>query len=140
MPDDAERFDELMSQVMSHSAHFGHRQHVQLSWLAVRRYGGTDACRIVSAGIRRTARYAGAPQKYHETMSRAWIELIAYHVAEHDITTFDAFATRNPALLDKRLLLRFYEPSTLASPAARIGWVDPDRAAFPCSGGAAGVH
>ena len=73
-------------------------------------------------------------------MSRAWIELIAFHVAEHDLKYFDAFAADNPALLDKRLLLRFYEPATLASTAARTGWVDPDRAAFPCSGGAVGAH
>ena len=139
MRDDAERFDGLMSQVMTGAAHFGHRQHVHLSWLAVRRYGASDACHLVSAGIQRTARYAGAPQKYHSTMSRAWIELIAYHVAEHDIADFDEFDERNPALLDKRLLLRFYEPSTLASPAARTGWVDPDRAAFPRLGGAVDV-
>lgn len=128
---DEDRFDELMSQVMTDRPRFGHREHVHLSWLAVRRYGATDACRLVCAGIQRTARYAGAPQKYHATMSRAWNELIAYHVAEHDIADFDGFAAHNPALLDKRLLLRFYEPSTLASPAARTGWIEPDRARFP---------
>jgi hypothetical protein len=131
MPSGAEGFDELMAQVMTDVAHFGHRQHVQLSWLAVHRYGPAEACRLVSAGIQRTARYAGAPQKYHATMSRAWIELIAYHVDEHGSDDFGAFVAHNAALLDKRLLLRFYEPSTLASPAARTGWVEPDRAPFP---------
>jgi len=134
MPTDTECFDELMKQVTADRPRFGHREHVHLSWLAVRRYGTTDACRLVSDGIRRTARYAGAPQKYHSTVSRAWIELIAYHVAEHDIADFDAFTARSPALLDKRLLLRFYEPSTLASPGARTGWVEPDRAPFPRTG------
>jgi hypothetical protein len=128
---DAERFDALMARVMTDVTHFGHRQHVHLSWLAVRRYGTAGASRLVCAGIRRTARYAGAPQKYHATMSRAWIELIAYHVAEHDTEDFDDFVDRNPPLLDKRLLLRFYEPATLAAPAARTSWVDPDRAPFP---------
>jgi hypothetical protein len=131
MTSDDERFDELIRQVMSGVPHFGHRQHVHLSWLAIRRYGVTDACRLVCAGIRRTARYSGAPQKYHATMSRAWIELIGYHVAEHEIADFEAFTEHNPALLDKRLLLRFYEPGTLSSAAARSTWVEPDRAPFP---------
>ena len=133
MPNDAERFDELMAQVMTNVPHFGHRQHVHLSWLAVRRYGATNACQLVCAGIQRTARYAGAPQKYHATVSRAWIELIAYHAAEHEIEDFDTFTRHNSALLDKRLLLRFYEPSTLASSVARTDWVKPDRAPFPAN-------
>jgi hypothetical protein len=47
------------------------------------------------------------------------------------VTDFGTFAERNPALLDKRLLTRHYRPATLASPAAREGWVTPDLAAFP---------
>ena len=82
---------------------------------------------VVSDGIRRTARYAGAPQKFHATVSRAWVELIAHHV-EHDPTPdFDAFAAGNADLLDKRLLTRFYDSTTLASAQAKAGWVAPER-------------
>ncbi|MCK9903182.1 hypothetical protein MXD63_24360 [Frankia sp. Cpl3] len=42
---------------------FGHRQHVHLTWLAVRRYGTAAAVGLIGEGIQRTARYAGAPQK-----------------------------------------------------------------------------
>jgi hypothetical protein len=126
-----ERFDELMRQVMATTNHFGHRQHVHLTWMAARRYGTAAAIGVVSDGIRRTARYAGAPQKYNATVSRAWVELVGHHVDETPTLGFDAFADRNPALLDKRLLTRFYRPATLASPAARTGWVAPDRAPFP---------
>ncbi|MCX4683165.1 hypothetical protein OG401_02370 [Kitasatospora purpeofusca] len=35
------------------------------------------------------------------------------------------------ALLDKRLLTRFYRPATLADPRAKAGWVEPDLAPFP---------
>ena len=135
-------FDALMTEVLAGSGgRFGHRQHVQLTWLAVRRYGMPAAIRLVSDGIRRTARYAGAPQKYHETISRAWVELVAHHARGRparggghpvsDEADFAAFAARNPLLLDKRLLTRFYHPATLASRAARTGWVEPDRAPFP---------
>ena len=126
-------FDELMAEVMAGAARFGHRQHVQLTWLAVRRYGTAMAISLVSEGIQQTVRYAGAPQKYHATVSRAWVELVGHHVGEPEPgdDEFGTFVSHNPALLDKRLLTRFYRSSTLASPEARTGWVEPDLAPFP---------
>jgi hypothetical protein len=125
-------FDELMREVMAGVARFGHRQHVQLTWLAVRRYGTSTAITLVSDGIQRTARYAGAPQKYHATVSRAWVELVGHHAtAAGPGEDFASFVARHPALLDKRLLTRHYRSSTLASQQARTGWVEPDLAPFP---------
>ncbi len=124
-------FDELMAEVMANAERFGHREHVHLTWLAVRRYGVPGAIRLVSDGIQRTARYAGAPQKYHATVSRAWVELVGFHLAPGAGDDFDAFADRHPALLGKRLLLRHYTSATLAGPRARTGWVEPDLAPFP---------
>jgi hypothetical protein len=128
-------FDELMGEVMAASARFGHRQHVHLTWLAVRRYGSGAAITLVSEGIQQTARYAGAPQKYHATVSRAWVELVGHHATAAGTGDgdgdFDGFIERNPALLDKRLLTRFYRSATLASARARAGWVEPDLAPFP---------
>lgn len=124
-------FAELMHEVTGGSERFGHRQHVHLTWLAVRRCGTAAAIDVVSDGIQRTARYAGAPQKYHVTVSRAWVELVGHHVAHSQAADFDTFAAQHPALLDKKLLTRFYRSSTLASASARTGWVEPDRAPFP---------
>jgi hypothetical protein len=123
-------FDALMAQVMAVADRFGHRQHVHLTWLAVREHGTSAAITLISDGIRRTARYAGAPQKYHATISEAWVRLVASH-ATVDGDDFDAFAQRYPALLDKRLLARHYRSSTLASSVARQRWVEPDLAALP---------
>ncbi|WP_220793339.1 hypothetical protein [Nocardioides stalactiti] len=129
--DDPAEFDDLLRHVTADTSGFGHREHVQLTWLAVRRFGLADAIDLVCSGIRRTARYAGAPQKYHATMSRAWIELVGHHASEEGDPDFTTFLDRNPALLDKRLLLRFYSPGTLSGAEARTGWVLPDRARFP---------
>jgi hypothetical protein len=108
---------------------FGHRQHVHLAFIAVRRYGPAGAADKASAWIRHLT--AHAPRKYHATVTRAWTEIIARHVvADPSITDFDAFAERYPALLDKRLLTRHYTAAALASPQARAGWVEPDLAAF----------
>ncbi|WP_246002549.1 hypothetical protein [Allorhizocola rhizosphaerae] len=122
-------FAELMSEAMVGAERFGHREHVKVTWLAVRRLGVERAVGVVSEGIQQTARYAGAPQKYHATVSRAWVELVGHHAFEAD--EFDQVVARNPGLLDKRLLMRFYRPSTLASSDARAGWVEPDLVGFP---------
>jgi len=128
---DAAAFDELMAEVMASATRFGHREHVHLTWLAVRRYGVPNATQLVSDGIQRTARYAGAPRKYHATVSRAWVELVGFHLAAGSNDDFAAFAARHPALLDKRILTRHYSSATLASGQARTGWVDPDLVPFP---------
>ena len=124
-------FDALMAEVMAGASRFGHREHVHLTWLAVRRCGVAAAVAVVSDGIQRTARYAGAPQKYHATASRAWVELVGYHAADSGEDDFAAFADHHRALLDKRLLTRFYTPATLASAHAKTGWAEPDLAPFP---------
>jgi hypothetical protein len=129
-------FRELMGEVMAGADRFGHRQHVQLTWLAVRRHGASQAADLVGEGILRTATAAGAPRKFHVTMTRAWVELVAHHIAADGAPgdasrDFDAFAERHPELLDKTLLSRFYRPETLASDTARTSWVEPDLAPFP---------
>ena len=126
-------FDALMQEVTAGAGRFGHRQHVHLTWLAVRRFGTTAAIAVVSEGIQRTARYAGAPQKYNATVSQAWVELVGHHATARGPGPgdFEVFIGRNPALLDKRLLTRFYRPATLASEQARTTWTEPDLAPFP---------
>ncbi len=123
---------EILAEVVPPGGVFRHRQHIHLAFIAVRRHGGARAAELVSDWIRHIAAYQRAPQKYNATVTRAWMEIVAHHViAEPAVTDFEAFAERNPALLDKRLLTRHYTSATLASPEARAGWVMPDLAAFP---------
>jgi len=123
---------EILPGITGPSGQFRHRQHINLAFMAVRRYGVPEATGRICDWIQRIAAYQRAPQKYHHTVSRAWVEIVAYHVdADPDCADFDTFATRNPALLDKRLLSRHYRSSTLAADAARRGWVEPDLAPFP---------
>ena len=121
-----------LAAIVPHGGRFGHRQHINLAFYAVRRYGMPDAVRTVCGWIQQIAGYERAPQKYHHTVSRAWVELVAHHVAaDPDCADFDVFADRNPVLLDKRLLGRHYRSSTLAGGPARRGWVEPDLLPFP---------
>lgn len=128
-------FDLLMAEAMGGGDAFGHREHIHLAWLLVRRYGVERAAGQMGEGIRRVAEAAGQPQKFHVTMTRAWVELVGHHVDEEPgEADFESFAVRNPALFDKFLLGRFYRHETLASPGARAGWTAPDLAPFPWRG------
>ena len=124
----------ILPQITGPGGQFRHRQHIHLAFLAVRRYGMPEATARICAWIQRIAAYEKAPQKYHHTVSRAWVELVAHHVAaDPGCADFDTFARHYPALLDKRLLSRHYRSSTLAAVPARRGWVEPDRLPFPWS-------
>jgi hypothetical protein len=123
-------FAALMSEVMSPGGHFGHREHLHLAWLAVRRHGHVAAAEMIAGGIQQTARYAGAPQKYHATMTGAWVHLVAHHVPDGP-DDFDGFLERFPRLLDKRLLAAHYSSAHLASAEARSAWTEPDLAPLP---------
>jgi hypothetical protein len=113
---------------------FRHRQHINLAFLAIQRYGMPDATGKICSWIRNITAYERAPQKYHHTVSRAWVEMVAHHVeTSPECPDFDTFAWRNPALLDKRLLSRHYRSATLAAEPARRGWVEPDLLPFPWS-------
>jgi hypothetical protein len=119
--EEASPFSELMGEVMPGAERFGHRQHVHLTWLAVRHCGTAAAIGLVSDGIQGVARYAGAPQKYNATVSRAWVELVGHHADGSSAADFVTFTDQHPALLDKKLLSHFYSSPTLASTAARNG-------------------
>ena len=122
----------ILAAISGPTGEFRHRQHVNLAFLAVRRHGMPEATGKVCAWIRQIAGYERAPQKFHHTVSRAWVELVAHHVADDPgCADFDVFAGRNPVLLDKRLLSRHYRSSTLAAKPARGGWVEPDLLPFP---------
>ena len=122
----------ILSGILGTDEAFRHRQHVNLAFLAVHRDGMPAAVETVCTWIRQVATYERAPQKYHYTVSRAWVELVAYHVAaDPDCVDFDVFVGRHLTLLDKRLLARHYRSATLAANGARHDWTEPDLIPFP---------
>ena len=134
-PHDASLPAELASalaEIVPPGGSFRHREHIHLAYLAVQRHGSDRAAGVVSGWIRQLAAYQRAPQKFNATVTRAWTEIVAHHMAiAPPGTDFANFAEKYPALLDKRMLTRHYTARTLSSPAARTGWVEPDLAAFP---------
>ena len=93
---------------------FPHEAHVRVTWELVRRYGREEAFPRLVAGIRGIAARAGKPEAYHETITRAWFELIA---------AADSLE-QHPELFDKNLLRRYYSAARLS--AGRDRWLEPD--------------
>jgi len=96
------------------NADFPHERHVSVAWMLAQQHPREEAFARLVAGIRRIAERAGRPGAYHETITRAWFELIA---AVDDLA-------RHPELLDKTLLSCYYSTARLA--AGRDRWLEPD--------------
>jgi hypothetical protein len=77
---------------------------------------------MCAPGSRLFAAHHGATNLYHETITIAWVRLLA----THDESSFDEFLTRNEPKLSSRLLHRFWTPDVLAGEEARLRWVLPD--------------
>ncbi len=107
---------------------FTNISHFRLAWLHVHRESLAEAEAQIRTGIRRYAAHLGADGKYHETITTAWVRL----VATHREATFEEFLRNNEAKLNLSTLHRFWSPELLASERARQEWVSPDLQELPC--------
>jgi hypothetical protein len=111
---------------------FRHREHVRLTFIYLRRYGIEGAGTRIAEAIRKYALHNGAPQKYHETITRAWLRIV--YAAASSIgegASFEEMLEAHPDLLNKGTLARYYSEELLRSDAARSSFVEADRAALP---------
>jgi hypothetical protein len=109
-------------------ARFHHTDHVRLAWAHLRHYPLPLALDRFGAGLRRLAQAAGKPDRYHETITGAYVLLIneRMEVAGRDLPWAE-FARRNPDLLAWKpsILEAYYEAEVLASDLARRVFVLP---------------
>ncbi|MBV8523159.1 MAG: flavin reductase [Acetobacteraceae bacterium] len=110
---------------------FRHQAHIRMAWLYVRRLGSEAAIHRVAAGIQQLAKAHGTETVYHDTMTRAWVYIVADAIAKSPSASFTEFVAQNPQLLEKQLLLEYYSPAVLSSSQARATWVAPDLAPIP---------
>jgi hypothetical protein len=109
------------------ASEFRNADHFRLAWLHLHREPLDMALANVRAGIQTFAAHYGASTKYHETITIAWVRLIATHCE----ATFDEFLAANSHRLNLDLLHRFWTPTLLAGDAAKSGWVAPDLRELP---------
>lgn len=107
---------------------FHHEQHVHVAWLFVREHGMPAALGEFSAAIKRFAQAKGAHGLYHETITWAFLLLIADRQARTASSTWEQFAAGNADLLTWKpsVLSRYYSKELLASDLARRTFLMPD--------------
>ena len=111
---------------------FHHREHVRVAWIYLRTSDATRAAERMAASIRRFANHVGATQKYHHTLTLAWVRLVAAALVETpEGYSFEQFLGSHPELGDKNLLAKYYSDELLQSSAAREGWVEADLQPLP---------
>jgi hypothetical protein len=126
-------YSELLKQFEAfeiNPAEFGHREHVQVAYEMLHKYGYLEACAKYANAINTIATNAGAPEKFNVTITFAFLSLIAERI--HGPTkwsSFEEFLARNGDLLSKNALSRWYSNEQLQSDFARTHFLLPRKAA-----------
>ena len=109
---------------------FDHRAHVHLAWCYLRQYPLLEAVARFCAALRGFTVRVGAEAMYHETVTVAFLLLIADGMRADESWT--AFAARRADLIDRGMdaLRVHYSPQTLADDRARQRFVMPDRPTY----------
>jgi hypothetical protein len=114
-------------------AHFDHRGHLRAAWLYLERHPLPEAAARCAATIRAYAIGQGDHEKFHHTLTLAFMHIVAERRHAHPAADFDTFLAAAPELLTgaRALIARHYSPARLRTPEARHGFVPPDRAPLP---------
>ncbi len=102
---------------------FGHRQHVRAAFLYLERLPFGAAIDRMRTTLQRYTAALGRADRYHETLTVAFMCLVNAHRQRAACRGWPEFARRNPELFDAGLLRDYYDPATLASPLARTTFV-----------------
>lgn len=107
-----------------------HRQHVEVAWLYLSRHPLLDALPRYAVGLKRLAASFGAADKYHETITWAFMLLVHERMERAERSeTWAEFEANNDDLFmwPSPILTRYYSEDRLWSDLARRVFVLPDR-------------
>ena len=106
---------------------FTHAEHVRVGWWYLKQDPILLAIARFRTALQRYATGKGKPERYHETITIAYLLLIAERLAGARDLSWPEFATRNPDLLQwsPSILAQFYADEVLASERARQVFVLP---------------
>src|SRR5947207_13591606 len=108
---------------------FHHPDHVRAAWTYLNRFSSLEALERFSKALRLYAASKGKPDRYHETITLAYVLLINERIRRNlTVQNWEKFAAANPDLFDwnKSILLKYYRKETLASDLARQVFLMPD--------------
>ena len=108
---------------------FDHEAHVYIAWLYLETLPRAQAADRFCAALQRLTERVGVPAKYHETISRFFLGLIARRRDTSGAADWPSFCRENDDLCKgaAELLQRHYSPELLSSDRARTSFVIPDR-------------
>jgi hypothetical protein len=124
---EARLFDRFVDTTLPAEA-FRHQQHVHVAWLFVRKHGMPAALAEFTTAIKHFADAKGATGLYHETITWAFLLIIADRQARRPADSWEDFAAANADLLtwQPSILNRYYSKELLASDLARQTFLMPD--------------
>ncbi len=109
---------------------FHHYDHLHAAWMYLTRFPAAEAIARFSQALRSYTASLGKANRYHETITWAYLLLLNERVRRSEsVTTWEQFAAAHPDLFDWKnsILLRYYREETLQSELARRVFVMPDR-------------
>jgi hypothetical protein len=108
---------------------FTHVAHVRVAWWYLRHAPLPEALLRFITALRRYATSLGEAGKYHETITIAYMLLIAERLDGAAHLAWPEFAARNPDLLVRTpsILSTYYSDAVLSSARARRSFVMPDK-------------
>jgi hypothetical protein len=99
---------------------FGHCAHVRAGYLYLKKSDFAEALDRIRRSIRAYATHHGKSDRYHETITVAYLALIQQSIFERgDGGGWATFAQSNPELFNPELLGQFYDRDVLESEMAR---------------------
>ncbi len=119
---------------------WSHRSHIRMAWIYLRVMPFDEALQTVRVGLRRFAQRHAIPDSlergYHETLTVAWMRLMASGMTHHGgFADSSAFCEAMPHLLCRTLTRVFYSRDRIMTLDAKERFVPPDLAELPASCG-----
>ena len=105
---------------------FRHADHLRVGFELLQVNDFSTAAYRFSSALKAVAARAGHPGVYHQTITLAFLALIAERGAARPFADFEQFAGANQDLMDKAVLGRWYAPERLHSDIARRVFVLPE--------------
>lgn len=108
---------------------FHHADHVRAAWECLRSGSLLEAIERFSRALRAYAAAKGKPERYHETVTWAYLLIMHDRMARRPGASWEDFSAHNRDLFEagNEVLLDYYRQETLQSELARRVFLMPDR-------------
>ena len=104
---------------------FHHATHLQVAYYYLETRPFLEACIAMRDGLKSFVARIGKEEKYHETVTLAFMCILAERRAISPQATWEVFLKANPDLLTQKILQGYYTSKELTSDVARKNFILP---------------